>query len=237
MILDVNNSDVIKHVNKLERIRSKSMPYAIRNTLNNVAFDTRKEQLKRTKKQFVNRNRTFFRSRINAKRAKGLDVNKMESASGVYAKNNSKEEQPVWNLKEQDQGGKLFVGAVPTKAARGGSNRNKIKPENRLSRAKVKGSMKWKGKGHWMRKHFVAAKTGKLIKTKTIIYRVHELSSTLDRKISFKREILYYRDYTKRGYRKRPFIDVSTKVGREQINKTFIKNMNKQLEFLAKKRK
>lgn len=233
MILDVNNSDVIKHVNRLERVRSKSMPYAIRNTLNDIAFDTRKRQIRNTKKRFVNRQQNFFSSRINVKKAQGLSVKTMESESGVFARNTSKKEQPVFNLKQQDQGGSLFVGAVPTKNARGGNESKKIQSNSQLRRAKVReSSKKATAMKSYIARHAIAAKTGKMIKGKSAIYRVTGIYRASKDKIAFNKELLYVRHYGVKNYRKKPFVHPSEQWLRQRMNNRFTDNIKKQLEFV-----
>lgn len=234
MILDVNNNDVIKHVTRLERMSTRALPYAIRNTLNDTAFETRNNQIKASEKQFINRNETFFKSRINATRAKGVNVNNMESTSGVYARGSGAREQPVWNLKTQETGGSLDVGSVPTKDARGGSEAKKIPTRNRLSRAKVRGDSGRLAKKGYIAKQIVAAKTKKLVVSKRAIYRVTGVHYGAGNRISFNTELLYVRDYKKRSYKKRSFIEQEPTKIQTLMNKQFKINIEKQLAHYNK---
>lgn len=233
MILDVNNSEVIDQVNRLERVKRRSMPYAIRFTLNDVAFDTRKWQLKKEREQFTVRKENFFESRTNVKKATGNSVESMSSESGIFAKNNSKKEQPVHNLALQEKGGSGFAGSVPTKEARGGNNKKTIPTKNRLRAAKVRVG-KGDSKRNYIARHAVAARTGKVIKSRSAIYRVTGFYQASGGRIAFNKELLYVRHYGKANYRKRPFVRPRDQYIQKHMNDAFNKNIQKQLDYIYK---
>ena len=153
------------------------------------------------------------------------------SESGVFARNNNKKEMPVHNLAIHEKGGSEFVGSVPTKEARSGSNKNAIPTKNRLRAAKVRDNRKT-GIKNYIARHAVAANTGKLIKSRSAVYRVNRLYRASGNRISFNKELLYVRHYGKANYRKRPFVKLQDQWVKNRMNNRFKENIQKQLNYV-----
>lgn len=129
--LRIDTDEVIKFTNKLNKLHRSAFPNAVRNTLNNAAFETKKQIPLVAQKKFVTRSKTFFRAFSIVDQAKGFDVEKMVSKSGI---NGSKSGgQKVANdLVKQEKGGNIEAGKLmPHDRARtSNSFEKKIKRKN-----------------------------------------------------------------------------------------------------------
>lgn len=119
----------MKNSKRLERdlikMRSRALPYAVRNTLNSLAFDARKEAQAFITKEMVNRNK-FTVNSIRVDRARGVNIESMKSVVGSIA--------PYMLVQEEGgskdrKSGKTV--AIPTGASAG--QRNAV-PRTRLPR-------------------------------------------------------------------------------------------------------
>ena len=76
MRLNVNSNAVVAFSNKLEKIGKSALPVAVRQTLNSVAFDAKKNTLLQTAGQsFTERRKNFFKATSRVSMAKGFEIN------------------------------------------------------------------------------------------------------------------------------------------------------------------
>ena len=83
-MIDVDVRDFLKLGRDLTDFERKAVPYATRQVLNDLAFDSRRKAQTRIANQFVNRNR-FTQQSVRVERAQGLNVRTMESRVGSVA--------------------------------------------------------------------------------------------------------------------------------------------------------
>ncbi len=145
-ILNVNTDEVVRYSNKLEKLHRSAFPVAIRGTLNNAAFDVKKNTMPASaEKEFTIRRKNFFKANSRVNMAKGFNIRTMQAIIGFIGT-----QQAVENLEQQEKGGTIGGRAfVPLDNARGGSNARPVRPSNRLSRisnivnaSKVRGNSK-----------------------------------------------------------------------------------------------
>ena len=201
--LDVNNKAVIELTAKLERLNKSAFPNAVRNTLNNAAFETRKVLPTVGAKQFkYQRNKSFLKYFSTVDKANGWNVNKMVSTVGIDA---TKNRQLAENLESQEFGGVVRgQKIVPHDKSRVSASRGK-----RVSRANSKDKVNAHNANRAYRGHkgsrkakFISAvmstaESGKkhmLLNygNKGMIYEVKNVrSNRKTRKVSFKIKKLY----------------------------------------------
>ena len=130
-ILNVNTDEVVKYSNKLEKLHRSAFPIAIRGTLNNGAFDVKKNTMPvSAEKEFTIRRKNFFKANSRVNMAKGFNVRTMQAIIGFIGT-----QQAVEDLEQQEHGGKIKGRAfIPLDVARGGSNTRPVRPSNRLTR-------------------------------------------------------------------------------------------------------
>ncbi len=149
MELNINTDKVVAFTNKLETLHRSALPVAIRGALNNAAFDVKQNtMLKTSTKEFINRNRTFFKANSRVEMAKGFNVDSMKAKVGFVTNRLRGNDQAVEDLEQQEHGGSIKGRAyIPLKKARGGSWVRAVRPSNRLGRVKnVVNSNKVQGK-------------------------------------------------------------------------------------------
>lgn len=154
MAFDVNTAAIIHFTDRLENLSRSAFPNAVRATLNNAAFETKKEVPRTASSQFTIRNRNFFRSMTLVNKAGGFNINSMQSEVGISNVKNKVAE----GLETQERGGSIKDRAmIATDSARTSNSNNKqIRKVNYLTNIRLPKSKK-KGSGTG----FVKIKTAK----------------------------------------------------------------------------
>ena len=109
MKLDVNTDSAIQLTAKLEKLSKSAFPSAVRNTLNEVAFQHKTLIPKVAKHKFqYSRNKTFFKAITGFEKANGNNVNNMQSVSGFNPNAlNGRADKIIKNLEAQEKGGRI----------------------------------------------------------------------------------------------------------------------------------
>jgi hypothetical protein len=139
--LDVNAQGLIEYTQKLDKMKRSSLPNAVRNTLNTMAFDTKKKTLlQEAKKSFVQRNPSFFRRFSRVEMAKGFNINLMRSTVGMVDRAFGRSsEQAGRDMTQQQVGGRIGGRTfVPLDTARTSkSHRKNVRRANRLDNLNI----------------------------------------------------------------------------------------------------
>lgn len=143
MILDVNTSGLIAYTDRLESMRSTLLPTAIRNTLNDVAFNTKRRVPAIAAQEFTIRNKSLFKSFIFVNKVTSRNINLMQSEVGIFNRNSKTAD----GLAKQETGGVSERGLIQMDTARVSNNiAKKVKASNYLNRISLPKSKK-KGSG------------------------------------------------------------------------------------------
>lgn len=138
MKLNINTNAVVSFTNKLEKMHKSALPSAIRNTLNDVAFDVKlKTMPKEAKKHFKKRQPNFFRANSKVEKAQGFDMKTMKSTVGFYENNlGGKSNFAVQDLEQQENGGTIKKKSfIAMKGARKNNSKNKtVAPEFQMDK-------------------------------------------------------------------------------------------------------
>jgi len=200
----VDNDSVVEFANRLELIKKSHFPSAVKSTLNDLAFDVKfKTMPKIAEKEFINRDKNFFRAMSRVEMVRGFEVSSMSSKVGFIS--NTKN-QAVDNLEQQERGGEIEGRSfIPMDEARTSkSNKRTVSSKNRTTKISgVVNSRNQKGKNK--KEKFVNAvlKAGKggfvlgsNINGSNILWRVTSLSSNVRSK-KFKPRLTPLYDYSK----------------------------------------
>lgn len=126
-VFNVNNDDNIKLTNRLEKLHRSAFPVAVRQTLNEVAFDARTGMAKAAvaSGQAQRNNKSIYNLLGRAEKAKGFDLKKMESVTGIFPR--SRMEAIAKSIVTQEKGGVVPTNRthIPLDTARTGNNPNK----------------------------------------------------------------------------------------------------------------
>ena len=139
MIFNINTDAVVAFTNTLEKMHRSALPVAIRGSLNSAAFDVKLKTMPiSVKKEFVERNKTFFKANSRVVMARGFNVKSMKSLVGfIEMRLKGGNNFAVKDLLQQEFGGTIKGRSfIPTDEARGGSNSKAVRPSNRLSNVK-----------------------------------------------------------------------------------------------------
>lgn len=217
MRLDVNAAGVIKYANDLDKIKNTLLPYAVKNTLNDLAFATKRQAPLVAEENFIIRNKSLFRASVLVNKATAREINSMRSEVGVFNKNGKVAE----GLAKQEIGGHAQRGLIQMDTSRVSNLlQKKVKKANFLQNVKLPTSRK-KGSGTG----FVMIKKGgkgtlfatKKTRGKNKLIPIY--SFLKNRRIQIK---------------KRPFIKTAADIESRNINSIFIKNAEKQLKRISK---
>lgn len=140
MKLDINTDAVIRFTNILEKMHRSALPVAIRETLNNAAFDVKSNTMPESaNKAFEKRSPNFFRANSSYTKATGFKIDAMEATIGFtdtrlkdHSKNNA-----VSDLEQQENGGRIGGRSfIPLPDARkGASNSQNVITAFRIGKA------------------------------------------------------------------------------------------------------
>lgn len=166
MVLDVNTKASIQLTAKLEKLHRSAFPSAVRNTLNDAAFDMKKKTvLESAKKNFKSvKQPQLLKKSLLVVKANGFDVKSMSSKVGLIRLKTDLEAY-VSGLEKQEQGGVIDTGARYLKGARGGNKPNgRVRTENYYDKNNViSGRSRRKGtrKSKFVARMYMSLKLGK----------------------------------------------------------------------------
>jgi hypothetical protein len=121
---NINNMEVVEFANKLEKIHKSALPVAVRQTLNDVAFQAKKDVKVTFSDSFTERKKNFISSHTVVNKSQNtFNIDQMSSEMGVRkGKSNAGDE-----LSFQELGGTISdKAAIPTANVRIGGNDNKL---------------------------------------------------------------------------------------------------------------
>jgi hypothetical protein len=165
MQLSIDNREVEQYTKKLRALHRSNLPIAVRQTLNDLAFDVKQVTLMRNAdKQFIMRNPGFFKRHSGVKKADGWDINNMRSEVGIIPG----ESIAATQLTKQEFGGAIGKRSfIYMNAARISAAKNKmVRRQNYLNKKEfIKGtpSRSRSDKSQFIARAIVAKKTNKLL--------------------------------------------------------------------------
>lgn len=146
MKLDVNTDAAIQLTAKLERLHKSAFPSAVRNTLNDTAFEAKKIVPKIANEKMTIRQKNLFSRFTIVEKAKGFDVRNMASKVGIDGSTKSKLAD---GLEKQETGGNVNSRKLIAhdKGRISGSYGKKLKSKNQFSKIGNIASSKNRKKG------------------------------------------------------------------------------------------
>lgn len=123
--INIDAKDIIRLKKKLDDLSNNKFPIVVRESLNDLAFEMKGKGSmrgtidKRSDSEFdYRRNKTFIKSVTGVNKAKGKDIDKMQSQSGVVDSSSKQKDKAAERLSKQEQGGTLRHSFVPLRGAR-----------------------------------------------------------------------------------------------------------------------
>ena len=201
-------SNLKKYNKNLEKIRTQVTPKAVRNTLNDVAFNTKKRIPLVAQQEFTVRNKGLFRAFILVNKVNSNNIDTMQSEVGIFNRN----EKTAEGLAKQETGGTAERSMIGMDQARvSGSVAKKIRAGNYLNKINLPSSRsKGSGTGFVM-----IQKNGEGTLFKTSGKKKQKLTPLY----TFKRN-------RRVQVKKKPFIKLSADLEARKMNAIYIKNAN-----------
>jgi hypothetical protein len=240
-ILNINTDAVVAHTNRLEKMHRSALPVAIRGSLNSAAFDVKLKTMPLSaKREFTERNKTFFKANSRVAMAKGFDVKSMKAFvgfTGIRLKGGNN--FSVNDLTQQEFGGTIKKRSfIPTDAARGGNKAKPVRPSNRLSKINnIVNQNRFSGnrKQRFIKAINRAGKGGYVLGGSTLGQNTLFKVNSLNKKGGFKITPLY--DFKEgRNVRVKPthFMSKASLVSGRKIEAFYVKEAKRQFERLRK---
>lgn len=104
MRLDVNIDGAIQLTARLEKLNRSAFPVAVRSTLNDMAFEAKKNIPNQASQKFTIRQKNLFKRFSGVEKAKGYSVNNMQASVGIVDNGKPKLAK---GLATQETGGNL----------------------------------------------------------------------------------------------------------------------------------
>lgn len=242
---DVNTDAAIELTAKLGRLHKSAFPVAVRGTLNDAAFETKKNVPKVAASKFTTRQKSFFRAFSTVDKAKGFDLRRMVATTGINA---AKGSEVAEGLEKQEFGG-VIKGRklVPMDTARtSNSYGKKIRKKNQFRNLGKtvrirKGGNKGTRKSRLVARVMVAKRLGAshMITNrggKGTLFEISGVSQNIKtRKLKFKLTPLYrYRDSRVSRVERTPFMQPSAKLASQKMLKFYEKQADRQFKRLLK---
>lgn len=217
---DINTDDHIKLTAKLGALHKSALPVAIRGTLNNVAFETKRLIPETAARKFVTRNKSFFRAFSSVNKASGFSINNMTSEVGINPSRGSKVAE---GLEKQETGGTINGRKlIPHDQGRvSGSHNKRLRKKNRFGNISIVDVRKRKGK-----------KGNYLLIKKGSGGTVFEIKGT-GKKQKLK-PVYTYRSSNKTKVDKSPFMKPATMMAVKKMPQFYLKNAQRQIDRLMR---
>jgi len=129
--LTIDSKDIDRLTDTLKKLHRSAFPVAARETLNNLAFDVKKQSVLSTAKdKYTLRQPAFFKKFSGVEKATGFN--------DLVAKVGMTDEKQAANFHEQEVGGTVKHIAIPTREARlSGSMKRKVAKQYWLYKGKI----------------------------------------------------------------------------------------------------
>lgn len=244
MQLDVNTDSAIQLTAKLEKLHRSAFPSAVRNTLNDLAFDMKKKQIPNSFKQnFKPKSGTvpFVKKLLIVDKAVGFNTNEMKAVVGFLNPTNNVDKRFVEGLQKQEDGGVIDDGLRYLKSARGEKVNGRVRRENYYDKNNVISGRSRIGRNKGTRKSKFVARAYRAMKDNkpmfmnsmkgNFLVKVTSVSSEIStRKLSFDfKFIAMSRDKKATKLRARQFVELARK--REQSNVETFYRKNAEFQF------
>lgn len=239
MQLHIDTNAVVKFTNILEKLHRSALPSAIRNTLNDAAFDVKTKTMPlRADETFKKRQPNFFKANSRFDNAQGFDVNTMQSIVGFTEESlNGGNNFAVKDLEQQESGGAIDKKSfIPMDPARTGSNTNKpVRANARLKQIKIIKAKNAKGVNQgqkFIKSLFFAGVGGSVLsiyKGKETLWRVNSLRRNDDG--SFKLTPTYnFKQGRKVNVKPTHFMEKASLATADKLDRFYIKQAQRQIE-------
>lgn len=138
MLLNVNTYKVNKLTKQLGTLHRSAFPSAVRNTLNDAAFDMKKtEIINSANSTFKVKAPTFFKRYTGVNKAQGFKVDNMIASVGFLNASDPNVRKAIEGMSKQEFGGIVDDGINYLRASRGGNLGKLVQRKNYYDKSKI----------------------------------------------------------------------------------------------------
>lgn len=220
MAFDINTKSTIELTVKLGKLHRSALPVAIRGTLNNAAFETKKWIPITASRKFTTRNRSFFRAFSSVQQARGFNIGGMIAVVGINPLKGSKVAE---GLEKQEIGGLIKSRKlIPHDKARVSSSHEKrVKKKHRFSNINISRPGQ-RGRGNV---NYLLIKKG----SKGTVFEIKQVGRK--RKLT---PIYHYRNRKTSRVQPSPFMAPASFIAQKKIPQFYVKQAKRQFKRLLK---
>ena len=173
MQIKIDSNAIKQYEKKLNDLHRSAFPNAIRSTLNDAAFEMKKDNLhtSATKNFKHTRSKSFFKKFSGVKKATGWNINEMYSEIGLLDMGVKTAKTAIDNMHMHEKGGSINEGATYLRDSRTSKSFGRlVRKQNYFKRSKfVKGK-------NYVRKAFVALKENAIMQHGDYLIRVNKIT-------------------------------------------------------------
>jgi hypothetical protein len=246
MRINIDSKELKNYTKTLANISRKSVPKAVRSTLNDAAFDVKKTTLPASIKQNFDGLKApqFFKRFSGVDKATGTDMNSMQSVIGFVEMGNPAARRAIQNLDKQEIGGIIEDGLSYLKGSRRGNKSNGfVKKENYYDKSKIvsgrstQGRNKGTNKSKFVARAYRANKEGKPMFLNTMkgnfVAKVNSFKKSRKGKIKIKLTLLMKERETVK-IKSTHFMEEAATMTQQKMERFYIKNAEYWLNKLQK---
>lgn len=220
MSFDINTEAAIKLSAKLGKLHRSALPVAVRGTLNDAAFETKKNIPQIASSKFTTRNKSFFRAFSSVQTARGFNIDSMQAVAGI---NPAKGSLVAEGLEKQETGGIIKTRKlIPHDKGRvSGSYAKRLRKKHRFENIKIaKAGRKRKSSS----KYLLIKKGGK-----GTVFEIRKV-----RKKQKLTPVYSYQNKTTSSLTSTPFMRPATMIARNKMLVFYKKQAERQFKRLLK---
>ena len=232
--MDADVNEMSRLTEALSEMHRSALPNVVRNSLNDLAFETKKMIPVSADENFENRTKTFFKANSRVKKAEGFNLSNMESEAGIIAK-----DKATKNLEFQEKGGTVQKRAfIPLDGARTSKSfKKKVARGNRLSSVEFVNSSNMRGgrKQRLIKAVIAGQKQKKDVLHEGTVFRVGDFRET-DEGLRFRLSHMYsYEKGRTSNVKATRFAEEAALMVTPSLGKIYKKNFDRQIEKLKQK--
>jgi hypothetical protein len=245
--IDVNNKDLIRFTKRLDKVHRSRLPTAVAFTLNELSWKTKaKHLLPEARKKYTVRRPNFFKAYSVATKAKGFDINRMNTRVGMRPNDQSgASSNASRNMPTQQGGGRIQSRAfIPRPGARkGGTDQGLVEKKNELKKiSQIYKTQDAKGSNERNRFQRTVAfalkrkRVGYVMQKSHVLYRVrkndgqYKMKPFKKKSYNFSTEAIYSVSRSRAvAVKRREFVDKAAAIAYRDAKKIYEKHAKKQL--------
>lgn len=228
-----NIKDLTRITRGLDSLHRSAYPVAIRQTLNDLAFEAKKNELKKSAQHnFTVRTPSFFNKFSKVEKATGFNTRTMNAKMGMVGDETA-------NFEQQEVGGSVVHKNIGLMDARVARNLNrKVRRVNYLQKGRTpidsNRPIKQSGKSNYVANAYAALKQNRLFRHKNFLIKIEKITPKRNG-VKIKSKLLYdSKENRKVSLQATRFIEETAIATMHNLPKFFIKNAERQFKKYLK---